>query len=57
MISREKMVQALVQNDIDWVVGDPTYENVQQIVRFFTNGGFDNYTDSAIEEMYNKLTA
>jgi hypothetical protein len=57
MISREDMVQALVQNDIDWVVGDPTHENVKQIVRFFTNGGFGNYTDSKIEEMYNKLTA
>jgi len=57
MVSRKDMVQALVQNDIDWVVGDPTHENVQQIVRFFANGGFDNYTDSKIEKMYNDLTA
>lgn len=56
-MDRIEMVQALVQNEIDWVVGDPTHENVQQVVRFFTMGGFDNYTDSKIEDMYNKLTA
>jgi hypothetical protein len=57
MLSREQMVQALVQNEIDWVVGDPTYENVLEAVQFFSKGGFSKHEDTAIEKMYNKLTA
>jgi hypothetical protein len=51
------MVTELVQNEIDWLVGDPTYENVQSVVKFFALGGFDRHSDEKIERMYKDLTA
>ena len=56
-MNREEMVQVLVQNEIDWVVGDPTYENVLEAVKFFSKGGFNKHDDITIEKMYNNLTA
>ena len=56
-MERLEMVTKLVQNEIDWVVGDPTFENVQSIVKFFSSGGFNKYSDEDIEHMYANLTA
>lgn len=52
-----EMVTKLVQNEIDWVVGDPTFDNVELIVKFFSSGGFNKYSDEDIERMYTNLTA
>lgn len=56
-MSRQDMIKELVQNEIDWVVGDPTFENVQKVVEFFTGGGFGRYSDDDIKHMYTNLTA
>lgn len=56
-MSKEDMLKELIQNEIDWVVGDPTYENVDAVVRFFTGGGFHKLSDEKITELYKNLTA
>ncbi len=56
-MDRLEMVTELVQNEIDWVVGDPTFENVQSIVKFFALGGFSGCSDEELERMYKNLTA
>ena len=50
-MNRLEMVTELVQNEIDWVAGDPTYENIEAVVRFFALGGFDKHSDEKIERM------
>jgi hypothetical protein len=56
-MDRLEMVTELVQNEIDWVVGDPTFENVKSVVKFFSSGGFNKYSDEDIERMYANLMA
>jgi hypothetical protein len=56
-MDRLVMVTELVQNEIDWLVGDPTFDNVQSIVKFFSSGGFGKYSDEDIEHMYANLMA
>jgi hypothetical protein len=56
-MDRLEMVTELVQNEIDWVAGDPTYENIQSAVKFFASGGFSGCSDEKIERMYKNLTA
>jgi hypothetical protein len=56
-MDRLEMVTELVQNEIDWVVGDPTFENVKSVVKFFSSGGFNKYSDEDIEHMYANLMA
>lgn len=56
-MTRLEMVTQLVQNEIDWLVGDPTFENVQSVVKFFSSGGFSKYSDEDIEHMYANLMA
>jgi hypothetical protein len=56
-MNRLDMVKTLVQNEVDWVVGDPTFENVESLVKFFTSGGFAKYSDDDIKAMYENLMA
>lgn len=56
-MNRLEMVTQLVQNEIDWLVGDPSFENVQSVVKFFSSGGFGKYSDEDIEHMYTNLMA
>lgn len=56
-MDRNKMIKKLIQNEIDWLVGDPTFENVESIVEFFTNGGFNNLPDNEIKTKYEGLIA
>jgi hypothetical protein len=56
-MNRLEMVTQLVQNEIDWLVGDPSFENVQSVVKFFSSGGFGKYSDEDIEHMYANLMA
>lgn len=56
-MDRLEMITELVQNEIDWVAGDPTYENIQSAVKFFALGGFSGCSDEKIERMYKNLTA
>lgn len=55
--AREKMVAALVRREIDWVVGDPTPENINDAVQFFSEGGFNKYSDEDLREQFDLLVA
>ena len=52
---REAMVEALVRKEIEWLVGDPTHENINDAVQFFTQGGFSVYTDQDIKEQFDHM--
>ena len=56
-MNRIEMIKALTQNEIDWIVGDPEYENVQIIVDFLARGGYVNYSDDNLTMLYNQLKA
>ena len=52
---RDAMVAALVRKEIDWIVGDPTHENINDTVQFFAKGGFGVYSDEDIKEQFDLL--
>jgi hypothetical protein len=54
---RLEMISKLIENEIDWVIGDPTHENVQSIVRFFSIGGYEQFSDNEIKRQYENLMA
>ena len=56
-MSRVEMIEVLTRNEIDWLVGDPTWENINETVQFFTDGGFHKYSDQQLTEQYENLTA
>ena len=55
--NRLEMVTKLIENEIDWVVGDPTLENIQSVVKFFSMGGYEQYSDKEIKRQYENLMA
>jgi lauroyl/myristoyl acyltransferase len=56
-MNRIKMIKELTQNEIDWIVGDPEFENVQLIVDFLARGGYYTYPDDKLAMLYNQLKA
>lgn len=56
-MNRIEMIKELTQNEIDWIVGDPEYENVQLIVDFLARGGYTVYSDDKLTMLYNQLKA
>jgi hypothetical protein len=52
---RDAMVEALVRKEIEWIVGDPTPENINDAVQFFTQGGFGVYSDEDIKEQFERM--
>ena len=55
--NRLDMISKLIENEIAWIVGDPTHENVQSVVKFFSMGGYEQYSDKEIKRQYENLTA
>lgn len=51
------MIKELTQNEIDWLLGDPEYENTVLTVSFFSDGGFYNYSDEDLTNLYNQMKA
>lgn len=56
-MNRIEMIKELTQNEIDWIVGDPEYENIQLIVDFLALGGYTVYPDDKLTMLYNQLKA
>ena len=57
-MTREEKIFVLTQNEIDWFLGNGVELNlVQDVTEFFAKGGFTTYTDEAINDQYNRLTA
>jgi len=54
---REAMVEALIRWEIEWVMGDPTPENINDLVQFFFKGGFSVYSDQDLKEKFDLLVA
>ena len=55
--AREAMVAALIRREIDWLVGDPTPENIDDAVQFFSEGGFNKYSDEDLKKQFDLLVA
>lgn len=56
-MKREQMIKELTQNEIDWLIGDPEFENTVLTVSFFSDGGFYTYSDEELTDLYNQLKA
>jgi hypothetical protein len=56
-MDRLAMITKLIENEIDCLIGDPTIENVQSIVKFLAIGGYEQYSDMEIKRQYEKLIA
>jgi hypothetical protein len=56
-ITRLEMTTKLIENEIDWLIGDPTRENTRSIIKFFSMGGYEQYSDKEIKRQYENLTA
>ena len=57
IMNRIEMIKELTQNEIDWIVGDPEFENMQLIVDFLARGGYTVYSDDKLTMLYNQLKA
>jgi hypothetical protein len=49
--SREEMIKALTKFELDYMLGYPALVN--DLTDFFSSGGFNNYTDEGLKELYN----
>ena len=54
-MNREHMIEVLVANEIEWLIGNPDKHNVTAVVDFFSTGGFVTWTDEKLEEAFNRL--
>jgi len=54
MITREKKIQELTNNELRWLIDNP--QELDHVTSFFVNGGFTVYTDKAINDLYEKIT-
>lgn len=49
--SREEMVKELTKFELEYMLGYPALVN--DLTDFFSRGGFNNYTDEGLKELYN----
>jgi hypothetical protein len=49
--SREEMVKELTKFELEYMIGYPALVN--DLTDFFSGGGFNNYTDEGLKELYN----
>ena len=49
--TREDMIKALTKFELDYMLGYPALVN--DLTDFFSSGGFNNYTDEGLRELYN----
>jgi hypothetical protein len=49
--SREDMIRALTRYELDYFLGEPSL--VRELTKFFSEGGFSNYPDDQLTELYN----
>jgi hypothetical protein len=56
MTTRQEKIQTLTDNELTWFL-DNGSELLTEVVKFFSEGGFNTYSDEAIDTLYNRLTA
>lgn len=49
--SREDMIRELTKYELDYFLGEPSL--VGELTRFFSEGGFSNYPEERLKELYN----
>jgi hypothetical protein len=49
--TREDMIRDLTKYELSYFLGEPSL--VWELTKFFTNGGFSNYPDDQLTELYN----
>lgn len=54
-MNRKHMIEVLVANELEWLIGNPDKHNVTAVVDFFSTGGFVTWTDEKLEEAFNRL--
>lgn len=58
MTTREEKILVLTRNELDWFLGNAEELNlVNEVISFFSKGGFNIYTDEEINDKYDRLTA
>jgi hypothetical protein len=50
MTDRKEMILALTKNELVFVVENP--EQLEDVAKFFANGGFTTYTDDHLNQQY-----
>lgn len=56
-MSRNEMLILLVRNELEFLIGDPTPENIEMLADFFASGGFSDRTDDEMMETISKWGA
>lgn len=56
-MNRNEMLILLTRNELDWLIGDPTPENIEMVTDFFANGGFVDRTDDELIDTISRLCA
>lgn len=57
-MTREEKILVLTRNELDWFLGNAEELNlVNEVILFFSKGGFNIYTDEKINDKYDRLTA
>lgn len=51
-VSREDMIRQLTRYELEYFFAN-NYFILDELTSFFTNGGFNNYNDSVLKELYN----
>jgi hypothetical protein len=52
MMTTDEMVVKLTKRELEFLINNP--EAIDNVLVFFIQGGYSQYTDSAIEMMYNR---
>jgi hypothetical protein len=50
--TRQEMINALTHYEFQWLIDNPDY--LSQVTEFFSNGGFNNYTDESLTVHYER---
>ena len=54
MITREEKIQALTDNELRWFL-DNGHDLIDDVSRFFSEGGYTQYSEKTINDLYNRL--
>ena len=51
-VTRKQMIEALTHYELRLLIDNP--DNLSEITEFFSNGGFDIYTDKSLKDQYKR---
>ena len=55
-MTREEKIEALVRNELEWLVDNyQDGDNLPNAIKFFAEGGFHKYSDNLLNRAYQHL--